>query len=102
MLVSFGQTLFSSEYNKATSLVNMADLADEYELNGNVGDQEWLNLLGWSQPELFYVLPCQFNYQNTRKCYAEYPDKPRVCEIFTKCDVSLTPVKIIHKNSVII
>ena len=38
-------------------------LAEEFMLHGTVGDQDWLTLLAWAQPQLVYTLPCQFNVQ---------------------------------------
>ena len=38
-------------------------LAEKFMLEGTVGDQDWLTLLGWAQPKLVYRLPCQFNVQ---------------------------------------
>ena len=38
-------------------------LAEEFMLEGTVGDQDWLTLLAWKQPHLVYTLPCQFNVQ---------------------------------------
>ena len=32
-------------------------------LEGTVGDQDWLTLLAWKQPQLVHLLPCQFNVQ---------------------------------------
>ena len=40
-----------------------ASLAEEFMLDGTVGDQDWLTLLAWAQPQLVYTLPCQFNVQ---------------------------------------
>ena len=28
-----------------------------------VGDQDWLTVLGWHRPELFHLLPCIYNVQ---------------------------------------
>jgi hypothetical protein len=29
------------------------------------GDQDWFNMLSWSHPELFYILPCIYNWQTS-------------------------------------
>ena len=64
---------------------------------GTVGDQDWLTLLGWDRPELFYRLPCQSNVQthegyNTR----EYEG---VWHAYRNCSAPSDPeTKIIHRN----
>lgn len=92
----------SQLYNNETQLINMADLADEFEYDGFVGDQDWLTMLGWKHPDLFYMLPCQFNYQNINKCYAENKEETKLCDIFTFCDIRHSPIKILHRNSEIL
>ena len=53
----------SDEYEKETNVARMAELAQKYGMMGSVGDQDWLTVLGWEKPHLFYLLPCQFNVQ---------------------------------------
>ena len=45
--------------------------------------QDWLTLLGWERPELFHLLPCNFNVQ-THEVYTIEPLIPVVkkCMIF--------------------
>ena len=45
-------------------------LAEEFMLHGTVGDQDWLTLLAWAQPQLVYTLPCQFNVQTDQVSFA--------------------------------
>ena len=33
---------------------------------GFQGDQDWLTLLSWRHPHVFFHLPCTLNYQVTR------------------------------------
>ena len=50
------------EYGQACAEAQVS-LAEEFMLDGTVGDQDWLTLLAWAQPQLVYTLPCQFNVQ---------------------------------------
>ena len=54
--------------------------------------QDWLTLLSWESPDLFYLLPCEFNIQ-TDKLYREKQDEE--WDEFTKCN---NTAKIIHNN----
>ena len=53
----------SLPYNQYIRPEKMVDLSDKYLLDGLVGDQDWLTMLGWEVPSLFYMLPCEYNWQ---------------------------------------
>jgi len=62
-----------------------------------VGDQDWLTVLGWHRPQLFHLLPCIYNVQvhqgyNT----AEHAE---VWPLYRNCSLPEDPAsKIIHRN----
>ena len=51
------------EHEHQATAEAQASLAKEFMLEGTVGDQDWLTLLAWKQPQLVHLLPCQFNVQ---------------------------------------
>ena len=51
------------EHEHQANAEAQASLAKEFMLEGTVGDQDWLTLLAWKQPQLVHLLPCQFNVQ---------------------------------------
>ena len=80
-------------YNKAISVTSIKSLAEKYNINGTVGDQDWLTTLGWELPELFYILPCEFNVQMDQVYNTiEYQD---TWEDYHQCKPR---TKIIHRN----
>jgi len=73
----------SEEYQRQATAEAQASLAKEFMLEGTVGDQDWLTLLAWKQPQLVHLLPCQFNVQtdqvyNTAQ-WADVWDKYKNC-----------------------
>ena len=84
-------------YEEETKVVRMAELAKKYMMMGTVGDQDWLTGLGWERPDLFYLLPCQYNVQvhegyNTE----EFAD---VWPLYRNCSKPEDKeTKIIHRN----
>ena len=87
----------SLEYQQEVNIDRMEELAVKYMFAGTVGDQDWLTLLGWERPEMFHVLPCQYNvqihegYKNTE--FAQYWNHYRNCS-----EPSHPDTKIVHKN----
>lgn len=87
----------SPGWGEEVVLARMAALTRQFWVLGTVGDQDWLTLLGWDRPELFYRLPCQYNVQthegyNTR----EYEE---VWHLYRNCSAPSDPeTKIIHRN----
>ena len=51
----------SLEWEAGAGLERMTELSRTFSVLGTVGDQDWLTLLGWDRPELFYPLPCHYN-----------------------------------------
>jgi len=96
-LYNLDKMRMSDEYEKETNVDRMAELAKKYGMMGSVGDQDWLTVLGWEKPHLFYLLPCQFNVQvhegyNTEK-YAS------VWHQYRNCSGPKDPeTKIVHRN----
>eukprot|EP00090_Calanus_glacialis_P002986 TRINITY_DN12176_c0_g1_i1.p1 TRINITY_DN12176_c0_g1~~TRINITY_DN12176_c0_g1_i1.p1 ORF type:complete len:327 (-),score=72.77 TRINITY_DN12176_c0_g1_i1:66-1004(-) len=83
----------SKEYTSVTSSVSMKKLAEKYMIQGTVGDQDWLTVLGWEMEDMFYLLPCQFNVQMDQVYNTEeYKD---VWDDYHKCDAK---TRILHRN----
>ena len=57
------KTWSSNQHEHQATAEAQASLAKEFMLEGTVGDQDWLTFLAWKQPQLVYLLPCQFNVQ---------------------------------------
>ena len=87
----------SPEWEAGAGLERMTELSRTFSVLGTVGDQDWLTLLGWDRPELFYSLPCHYNVQ-THEGYKtrEYEEAwPR----YRNCSAPSDPeTKIIHRN----
>jgi len=62
-LYSLAAMRASKEFKQQACAESQASLAEEFMLQGTVGDQDWVTLLAWHQPQLVYQLPCQFNVQ---------------------------------------
>ena len=83
----------SKEYTSVTSSVSMKKLAEKYMIQGTVGDQDWLTVLGWEMEDMFYLLPCQYNVQMDQVYNTEeYKD---VWDDYHKCDAK---TRILHRN----
>ena len=52
--------LFKSLMTNSTSL---QQLVSKYSFKGHLGDQDFYTLVGLEHPELFYILPCNWNRQ---------------------------------------
>jgi len=93
-LYHLGRMRASLEYAAEVDVARMRQLSHKkYLMPGTVGDQDWLTLLGWERPELFHLLPCNFNVQ-THEGYktAEWAS---VWEQYRNCTEK---PKIVHKN----
>ena len=87
----------SPGWGEEVKLDRMRMLTTKFSVLGTVGDQDWLTLLGWDRPELFYSLPCQYNVQ-THEGYntSEYEE---VWPLYRNCSAPSDPeTKIIHRN----
>ena len=83
----------SLQYNEYIRTEKMVELSDKYLMDGLVGDQDWLTLLGWELPSLFYILPCQFNW----KTNSEYSDGrwAQLWLLYRRCPPD---TRILHRN----
>ena len=57
--------------------------------------QDWFTNLQWSQPSLFYILPCQFNTQTSVQYFR--PPWEAEFESYHHCD-NRSNILIIHRN----
>ena len=81
----------SKEYISVTSSVSMKRLAEKYMIQGTVGDQDWLTVLGWEMEDMFYLLPCQYNVQMDQV----YSTMKSCDDDYNKCDAK---TRIFHRN----
>jgi hypothetical protein len=56
--------------------------------------QDLFSMLSWEYPELFFSLPCQYNYQ-THQNPIKDPEWLELNEVYRICS---PPYKIIHRN----
>ena len=55
----------SSLYNKFLTGDRVRQLHSLYIFDYALGDQDWFSALGFSHPNLFHILSCQFNRQTS-------------------------------------
>lgn len=83
----------TSPFKSLIRLENIRRLVEKYKFRGHLGDQDVYTLLSIENPELFYILPCQWNRQLCQwwreHGYAEVFDQ------YFHCD---DPIKIYHGN----
>lgn len=53
----------SVEYNSLLNKTVISALAEKYMFRGHLGDQDFFTLIGLEHEELFFVVPCKWNYQ---------------------------------------
>ena len=74
----------SDIYNRMLEPQALNQLAGKYTFQSNLGDQDFYTLLSFDYPELFYVLPCNWNRQLCRwfetHGYGDYFDAYHRCE----------------------
>ena len=66
MLADLTRLRKSDIYNRMLEPEPLKQLAEKYKFQGNLGDQDFYTLLSFDYPELFYVLPCNWNRQLCR------------------------------------
>lgn len=97
ILYHLGKMRKSPIYAKEAKVNRITELAKKYMIVGAVGDQDWLTVLGWERPELFYLLPCEYNVQvhegyNTEEWSELWP-------LYRNCSKPEDKdTKIIHRN----
>ena len=90
----------SALYAEETNVMRMGELAKKYLFMGTVGDQDWLTLLGWEQPKLFYLLPCEYNVQ-VHEGY-NTPEYADLWPMYRNCSgPDDTNTKIVHWNGIL-
>lgn len=97
-----GVVLFHLERLRNSPIYNRYLNADEvnilfgtYYHVPTVGDQDWFTDLGFKEPDLFYLLPCQFNTQTSLQYMnMEFKD---TFDDYHYCD-HFSNVKILHLN----
>ena len=55
----------SSLYNEFVTADRVRQLHSLYIFDYALGDQDWFSELGFSHPNLFHILSCQFNRQTS-------------------------------------
>ena len=87
----------SPEWEAEVDVKRMKEIAHQFLFAGSVGDQDWLTVLGWSRPEMFYLLPCHYNVQvHEGLKVAEHAER---WEQYRNCSAPQHPdTKIIHYN----
>lgn len=85
----------SEIYNEYLEAGRVAQLRDRYMYDFALGDQDWLTNLGFSHPELFHLLPCQFNKQTSIQYLA--PPWEDTFDQYHYC-CTKAEVKIMHRN----
>ena len=85
----------SKLYNSYITPERVTKLTQLYLYNMTLGDQDWFTNLGFSHPDLFYILPCQFNAQTSIQ-YLQ-PPWESVFDQYHNCDQKKN-VKIYHRN----
>merc|ERR1719483_700444 len=65
VLYRFDNMRKSKLYNSYFTPDKVTELTKLYMYNMTLGDQDWFTNLGFSHPELFSVLPCQYNAQTS-------------------------------------
>ena len=84
----------STQYNNYLTPDKVDDLFKTYHMKMTVGDQDWLTLLSFQQPNLFSILPCQFNTQTSLQYWSS--DKATF-HSYHHCDVP-NNINIYHCN----
>ena len=85
----------SALYNQYVTPEGVDQLMEKYMFKMTVGDQDWMTNLGFSHPDIFYHLPCQFNRQTS----IDYLRPPWV-DIFPAyhhCDLP-SNIRVWHRN----
>ena len=63
VLYNLARMRASKEYNRQFAGIKMLEMVEKYEVESTLAEQDWFTLLGWEKPELFHLLPCQYNVQ---------------------------------------
>lgn len=83
-------------YNQYLNTDRVFSLITHYKMSITLGDQDWFTMLGWKEPSLFHILPCQFNLQTSMQ-YLVMGDYREVFHHYHSC-VSPSQAMVIHRN----
>ncbi|KAK2726954.1 hypothetical protein QYM36_007705 [Artemia franciscana] len=93
ILMDLDKLRSSVEYASLLSKTVIDVLAAKYNFKGHLGDQDFFTLTGFEYPELYYVLPCEWNRQLCR--WWEHRGYEEVFESYFECS---DKTKIYHAN----
>ena len=85
----------SKEYEEYIDPATAGDVLDKYNMTYTTAAQDWLTAVGFSSPNLFYPLPCQFNTQTTLQFFR--PPWKSTFHQYHVCD-KISNIKIFHVN----
>lgn len=83
----------SELYSEALKGEMVKRLADKFQFQGHLGDQDFYSLLSMEHPEMFYILPCTWNRQLCR--WWEGHGYRNVFEEYHRCEGT---VQLYHGN----
>ena len=83
----------SELYSKALEGEMVKSLADKFQFQGHLGDQDFYSLLSMEYPDIFYVLPCTWNRQLCR--FWEAHEQQSVFDEYHHCEGT---VQLYHGN----
>ena len=95
VLYNLAKMRVSKEYNKYISERRMVEMVERYELESTLAEQDWFTLLGWEKPELFHLLPCEYNLQTDVEYRKNSKEVEQLWDTFRNCNEE---PKIIHSN----
>ena len=84
----------SKEYNQHITPEKVTALFQHYRTKMTVGDQDWFTLLSFTEPQLFTILPCQYNAQTSMQYWHSHKE---TFHDYHHCD-ELSKIKIFHRN----
>lgn len=74
----------SQLYSDLLKKEHIEEIAKKYEFKTNLAAQDFLTLIAYEHPEMFYTLPCLFNRQLCK--YWESGDYKNAFNNYSKCD----------------
>ncbi|XP_023346611.1 xyloside xylosyltransferase 1 [Eurytemora carolleeae] len=83
-------------FNRYLEPENMKQLMKMYRYRSILAEQDWFTNLGFTNPDLFYVLPCTYNAQTTLEYMREGPEKD-FFDDYHFCD-KFHNLKVVHYN----
>ena len=94
-LLNLQQMRVNKVYNSyLDNPILVKNLVEKYNFRGHLGDQDFYTLLSFEHPELFHVLPCQWN----RQLCTWWRDSGGYEDIFDKYHHCSSPIYVYHGN----